>query len=63
MIDYDDGVLFAVIAACLYTEDPCLATGGPLDLVSEARSREDENAGHLPAKALESRYGDLDRNR
>ena len=31
MLDYDDGVLFAVIAACLYTEDLSLATGGPLD--------------------------------
>jgi hypothetical protein len=31
MFDYDDGVLFAVIAACLYTEDLSLATGGPLD--------------------------------
>ena len=28
MLDYDDGVLYAVIAACLYTEDLCLATGG-----------------------------------
>lgn len=31
MFDYDDGVLFAVIAACPYTEDLPLATGGPLD--------------------------------
>jgi hypothetical protein len=31
MFDYDDGVLFAVIAACLYTEDLSLATGGPSD--------------------------------
>lgn len=31
MVDYDDGVLFAVIAACLYTENLFLATGGPLD--------------------------------
>jgi hypothetical protein len=31
MLDYDDGVLFAVIAACFYTEYLCLATGGRLD--------------------------------
>jgi hypothetical protein len=30
ILDYDDGILFATIAACLYTEDLCLATGEPL---------------------------------
>jgi hypothetical protein len=31
MLNYDDGVPFAVVAAYLYTEAFCLATGGPLD--------------------------------
>jgi hypothetical protein len=46
MLNYDDGVPFAVIAVCPYTEDFYLPTGGPLDpypdirdLISASRHR------------------------